>query len=179
MEDYQEFLSRLQKRGPRTHTIRHCLGSRDAFHWVRKNKWEALDGKHCDKLLYSRIISEVNKILAEQLLEGHRIEFPYQMGELVLNKTPNKVYFDENDEVKNTYGVDWKRTLEYWYENPEAADTHIPLKLIQKHRCFIRYYKRNAHFKNRLFYSFRTSKTLLKRMGKMIRTRKINAEILE
>jgi len=179
MTTYQEFLNKLQKRGSKPHTIRHCLGSRDAFHWVRKNKWEALDGKHCDKLLYSQIVSEVNRILSEKLLEGHMIEFPYQMGELVLNKLPTKVYFDENDEIKNTYGVNWKRTLEYWYENPEAAGTHIPLKWVQKHRYFIRYYKRDAHFRNRFFYTFRTSKSLLKRLGKMIQTRKINAEILE
>lgn len=175
---YQEFLNKLQKRGSKPHLIRHCLGARDAFHWVRKNRWEALDGRHCDKLLYSQIVSEVNRILSEQLLEGHMIEFPYQMGFLVLNKTPNKVYM-EDGKVKTTYNINWKRTLEYWYENPEAGNTHIPLKWVQKNKYFIRYYKRDAHFRNRFFYQFRANRSLMKRLGEMMKTRKINAEILE
>jgi hypothetical protein len=92
MCQYQEFVGKLQKRGSKPHKISHCLGARDAFNWVRRNHWESLKGKHIDKLLYSQIISEVHKVLVDMLPEGHEVEFPYQMGSLVLSCTPAKVF---------------------------------------------------------------------------------------
>ena len=97
MDQYQEFVGKLQKRGSKPHKISHCLGSRDAFHWVRKNHWEATGGKPIDKQLYSQIISEIHKVLVEAFLEGHEIEFPYQMGSLVLTRTPSKVFYEDGE----------------------------------------------------------------------------------
>lgn len=178
MEGFQEFLNNLQKRGSKPHHISHCLGTRDAWKWVRKNHWEALRGIHCEQSLYSKIINEVNLILSEQILEGHEIEFPHQMGKIVLSAVSSKVYIKDG-EVKNTYNIDWKKTLDYWYQNPEARESHKPIKWVQNNLYYIHYYKKHAHFNNRFFYQFRPNRSLLKKMGKVVQTRKIKAEILE
>lgn len=175
MEDYDSFLNTLQKRGSKPHHISHCYGSRDAWKWVRKNKWKELGGKPCDQSLYSNVISYVNQILAEKLLEGHEIVFPYQMGSLRLSSIQTKVSI-ENGKVKTNCCTDWKKTLEYWYEDKGAMEAHKTIKWVQKRLVFIRYYKRYATFKNRRFYSFRPNRSLIKTLGKTCARRALNAE---
>lgn len=177
-ESYQEYLNKLQKRGSKPHHIGHCLGTREAWKWVRKNHWKELKDTPCDSSLYSNIINSVNLMLIEQLFEGHSIEFPHQMGRIALTVTTPRVYMKDG-KVRDTYNQDWKKTLEYWYNNPEARKTHKPIKWVQKDCYFIRYYKDCAHFNNRFFYQFRPNRSLLKKMGNIVQTRKIKAETLE
>lgn len=176
MEQYQEFVGKLQKRGSKPHKIAHCFGARDAFHWVRANHWKATGGKTVDKLLYSQIISEVHKELAGMLLEGHEIEFPYKMGCLVLTRTPAKVTY-EKGELKTNYRTDWKKTLEYRYnEDPEG---HKRIKRVQPFIYSIRYHKKKATYHNRRFYMFRINRSLIKTLGAAIERQGIKAETVD
>ena len=175
MEDYDSFLNTLQKRGSKPHHISHCYGSRDAWKWIRKNKWKELDGKPCDQSLYSNVVSYVNQILVEKLLDGHEIVFPYQMGSLRVSSKQTNVTI-ENGSVKTNCSTDWKRTLEYWYEDEGAREAHKIIKWVQKRLVFIRYYKKAATFKNRRFYSFRPNRSLIKTLGKTYARRAISAE---
>ena len=175
-EEYQEFLNRLQKKGSKPHKIDHCFGSRDAFHWVRKNKWKATGGKHVDKLLYSQIVSEVNKALVEALLEGHEIEVPYQMGSLVLTRTKSKVFYVDG-ELKTNYRTDWKKTLDYrYYEDPEG---HKLVKKIQPFIYTIKYYKKGARYHNRKYYKFRPNRSLSLAVCAAIERGKMNVETIK
>lgn len=176
MDEYQEFVGKLQKRGSKPYRIGHCLGARDAFHWVRSHRWKATGDKPVDKLLYSQIVSEVNKVLAEMLLEGHDIEFPYQMGSLVLTRTPAKVRY-EDGELKTNYRTDWKKTLEYRFK--EDKEGHELIKRIQPFIYSIRYYKKRAKYHNRRFYSFRANRSLVRIVGAAIEMGKVYAETVK
>ena len=176
MDQYQEFVGKLQKRGSKPHKISHCLGSRDAFHWVRKNHWEATGGKPVDKQLYSQIISEIHKVLAEALIEGHEIELPYQMGSLTLVRTPSKVFY-EDGELKTNYRTDWKKTLEYRFNEDQGS--HIRVKRIQPYIYSVRYYKRKAKYHNQYFYLFRVNRSLARTLGAAVERGKVNVEQLE
>lgn len=176
--EYQEFLNSLQKRGSKPHHINHCLGSRDAWKWVRKNKWKALGGTPCHQSIYSAIVDTVNKILVEQLLEGHEIEFPHQMGTLKLISAPTKVYV-ENGELKTNYRTDWKKTLELWYEDEEARNSHKTVKKINSRNYSIKYDKSKARYANRRLYQFRANRSLSKELGRASESRKIIAESVE
>lgn len=176
MDEYQEFLGKLQKRGSKPHKISHCLGSRDAFHWVRKNKWKATGGNTVDKQLYSQIISEVHKVLVEAFLEGHELEFPYQMGSLVLTCTPAKVFYDEG-QLKTNYRTDWKKTLDYRFN--EDPDGHVLIKHIQPLIYTVKYYKRGARYHNRKFYNFRPNRSLLRVVGAALERGKLNVETIK
>ena len=173
--DYQEYLNKLQKRGSKPHRISHCLGARDAFHWVRANHWQATGGRAVDKLLYSQIITEVHKVLAEQLLEGHEIEFPYQMGCLIVSRMPAKVEY-EDGELKTNYRTDWKKTLEYRFH--EDPDGHKLIKRVQPFIYSIRYYKKKANYHNKRFYLFRANRSLVREMGAAVERGRMKAEEL-
>ena len=175
MDEFQEYLNKLQKRGSKPHKIRHCLGSRDAFHWVRKNKYKALEGTPCDKLLYSKIVSEVNKALVEMLLEGHQIDFPHKMGYLILTSSPARVAYKDG-ELKTNYMTDWKKTLQYMYENP---DSHKRIMRVQPLIYAIRYYKTGSPYHNRHFYTFRLNRSLAKKLGAAVEAGKLNTEVVD
>ncbi len=174
-DEYKEWLGKLQKWGSKPYRLGHCLGARDAFHWVRKNKWKALDGKPCDKLLYGKVISTVNQCLREMLLEGHQIEFPYQMGTILLSCYPAKIW-ESDGEYKTNYKVDWKKTLQYLWEDKEAMDNHPRIKRIEPRIYRVRYTKRKAHFQNRYFYLFRANRSLNRTLGRVSANQKIIAE---
>lgn len=178
MMEYQEFLHKLQKRGSKAHHIGHCLGTRDAFRWVRKNKWKLLGGQTCDMYLYSKIINSVNLQLIDSLFEGHTVIFPHQMGSLLLVSTEGGVAM-EGDEVKTNYKTDWKKTLQYWYEDEEARNSHKTVKCVQNRLYYIHYCKCGARYGNRGFYRFRPNRSLLKKLGKVLAERQVNTEILE
>ena len=173
MMSYQAFLNRLQKRGSKPHTISHCLGARDAWKWVRKNKWKLLGHYPVSHTLYSCIIDSVNKILVEQMLEGHRIDLPHKMGSLYLASVPARVAW-ESGELKTNYRTDWLKTLKLWYEDEEARESHKTVKRIQSDIVFIRYDKQKAVFTNRRFYVFRANRSLVRKVGKAIEERKVN-----
>lgn len=174
-ESYQEFVNRILNKGSHPHRLTHCLGTRDAWKWIRKNKWEALDGKPCDQLLYSKIINTVNKALVEQLLEGHEIEFPHQMGKLLISAVPTKLCY-KNGILKTNYRIDWAKTLALWHSDKEALNSRKPIKRVTNEIYFIRYNKKGAKFHNRRYYQFRQNRSLGNALGKLIRDGIVNAE---
>ena len=174
MTDYQQFLNQLQKRGSKPHTIGHCLGARDAWKWVRRNKWQRTKGRWVSQSLYSSIIDAVNQALAEQLIEGHEIELPMRMGSFYIASMSSKVVI-EDGQMKTNYRTDWLKTLKLWYEDEEARNTHRPIKRIQKDIYFIRYDKRKATFTNRRFYIFRANRSLVRKVGRAIEDGSIRA----
>ena len=164
MITYQEFLSRLQKRGSKPHTITHCLGARDAWKWLRRNKWHKTKGQPVSQSLYSSIIDRVNQLLVEQMLEGHEIELPHRMGSFYLASWPAKVSMKDG-ELKTNYRTDWLKTLKLFYEDEEARNLHKTVKRIQRDIVFIKWDKRKATFTNRRFYVFRANRSLVKKVG--------------
>lgn len=176
MEGYQEFLNKIQKKGSKKHSIGHCLGSRDAWKWVRKNKWELLGGNTCSSTLYASVVNAMNEMLIEKLLEGHPIEFPYQMGVLQLVSYEPSLN-TKDGKLTNTYPVDWKRTLECWYNDREMREKKMVVKRIQKRIIHIQYSKEKAKFKFRKYYNFRLNRSLTKLLGKRVANTKMNTLI--
>lgn len=176
MEGYQEFVNNLQKKGSKKHKIGHCLGSRDAWKWVRKNKWESLNGIPCSSTLYASVVNAMNEMLVEKLLEGYSVEFPYQMGVLQLISYEPSIKNKEGKLI-NSYPVDWKKTLECWYEDREMMEKKMVIKRIQKRVVHIQYSKEKAKFKFRKYYNFRLNRSLAKLLGKRATNTKMNTLI--
>lgn len=173
---YKEFLKNVQKQGSKPHTISHCLGARDAWKWVRKNKWSLLKGNACSSSTYGAVIDEVNKVLSEKLLEGHSIVLPHQMGILKLVAIHSKLSFKDG-KLENNYRTDWKKTLEYWYEDEEAFREKKCIKRVQKLLYAIKYLKASARYKNQKYYQFRLNRSLVRALGNKIENEKLNALI--
>ena len=173
MEAYQEYLNKLQKRGSKPHKLSHCLGARDAWKYIRKNKWAALKGFKCHSELYSNVIDTVNLLIVDYLLEGHEIEFPYQMGSIRLISTPVKLEV-VNGKLMNNYRVDWKKTLRCWYEDPSMAKQGKVVKRISKNICSIEYSKLKARYKGKSYYMFRANRSLVRAVGRGLEKGRIN-----
>lgn len=173
---YQEFLNDIQKKGSKPHHIGHCLGARDAWKWVRKNKWKLLKGHKFCPQLYGALIGRVNTLLIEKLLEGHQIVLPHLMGSLELVGTPAKLK-EEKGKLKTNYRVDWKKTLECWYNDEEARNERIKVKRIQKYLYSIKYSKSTSNYRNQKFYNLRLNRSLVRTLGKKIENEKLNALI--
>lgn len=72
----------------RTKALNVELGIKDIYKYYRSNLYVT---KH-DKVLYkeySKIIYAVNKKIAEKLLEGKYIKFPYNLGKFYIRKVKN------------------------------------------------------------------------------------------
>ena len=174
--EYHEFLQEVQKPGSKPHTISHCLGSRDAWKWVRKSKWKPLKGYRCSSSLYSEIINEMNLYNLEQLLAGHQVILPHQMGALELIGVSPKVSFEEGS-VKSNYRIDWQKTLQYWYEERDARVEKKLVKRVQGIIPSLRYSKKQARYKNQKFYQFRPNRSVVRLLGRKAENEKINALI--
>lgn len=162
--EYQEFLNQLQKRGSKPHKLGHCLGTRDAWKWVRHNKWKKTGGEAVDQLLYSKVINEVNQILVEQMIEGHIFDMPFQMGSFLIASKPARVEMVDGELLTN-YRTDWQKTLQYFYEDIEGRNKHKTIKRIQPDIYYIKYSKRGANYHNRVFYRFRANRSFVKKLG--------------
>lgn len=173
---YKEYLNTIQKKGSKPHHITHCLGARDAWKWIRKNDWELLCGQQCSSSLYGKVISTVNKEIINKLLEGHWIFLPHRMGLLAVAAIPTKVFY-KGGKLKDNYRIDWKKTLEYWYEDSEARENKRCIKRINDYLYDVRYSKSSACYKNQKFYNFRANRSLVRTLGKKIENEKINAII--
>lgn len=174
--EYQEFLNKLHRNGSKPHNISHCLGAREAWKWVRKNRWKSLKGQKCSSSTYGAVIDKVNKLIVESMFEGHEIVLPYQMGAFKLAATPAKVDIKDGC-IKSNYRIDWKKTLEYWYNDAEAKRQRKHVKRIQKYIYSILYSKEKAAYRNQRYYQFRPNRSLVRTLGRKIDNQKLNALI--
>jgi hypothetical protein len=177
METYDEFIARLQKRGSKPFKISRCLGARDAWKWVRHNKWEPMKGMKVSSSLYGSIVKAFHIELIQLLLEGKEIEFPYQMGSLKVVNNPVRIK-ERQGKIYTNYRMDWPETLKCWYENPELGKKRIPVKRVQSSIYSIRYSKQKARYKHFHLYSFRPNRSLVRTFWGAVENGEIKASHL-
>ena len=97
------------------------------------------------------------------------------MGNLILTRTPAKVFY-EGGELKTNYRTDWKKTLDYRYN--EDRNGHQRIKRVQPFIYKIKYYKRKANYHNRRFYLFRANRSLVRRVGAAVERQGMKVETI-
>jgi hypothetical protein len=108
---------------------------------------------------YSKIIRRINELLSDTLLQGSIIKFPYNMGSLCIYSNSKKLYMKDNKLI-NTSTVDWTKTIELWYNDEKARNKK---SLVKRHNSTIYkvvYSTTSRGYRNRQYYSFRTSRNL-------------------
>lgn len=167
--DIDDFKKRVTRVGSHSHKVPHCVGTREAWRHIRRNKWKDL-GEPVESSLYSEIINLMNKELVGEMLEGHVIRFPYGMGSMKVVDKPVRI----NPNGRNNCLVDWKGTLEWWYSDPKAHEARKVLKRLSKSVVKASFHKGN--FTNRRFWSFRFNRNLKRHISRLSNKMRFNAK---
>lgn len=171
-ESYDEYRKRLLRVYDKKHYgINKCHGIKEAFRWVRKNKWLNI-GEPVDECLFYEVVRRVNNEMVKAILNSDEVIFPYRMGRLLLvGKDSFLGYF--NGKVVTNRGIDWKETLKLWYEDEECERKSVFVRHDVDSKYRLLFDRKYARFNNRSFYHFRTNRSLKKKIVEIIKEGKI------
>lgn len=174
MEEFKnEMVPSRTGKGKRSITVTNSWGVKQAWQLIRKNRWFNLPRPVNEHEFYS-ILRQVNLLLAEEIVKGNNVKFPERMGELELHKYEVGVSFVDG-KLKNTYPVDWGKTWELWYKDPEAFKQKITLHQENPYCYHVKYLKKNATYENKQFYQFQLNQKVRKKLSKNIKQGKVDA----
>ena len=174
MQDNSDFRNKVLKRNkPRKQIISGSYGVYDAYRWIRKNGWLNIGRPITTKQFYY-IIREINKALVQSFLEGHDVKFPYSMGKLMLLKREPKVFY-KDDQLVNNHRVDWDKTLNLWNEDEESYRKKALVRAIEQNIFYISYIKKNATYKNKVYFKFRPMRSFKLLLKDKIKNKEIDA----
>lgn len=153
-EGFAEFQSRIVKRNGvgKKCKVRGSWGVYNAYKKMRKNGWYDIGRPLKEKEFYA-IIRGVNDLLAKEVANGNTIVFPHRMGFLELRKFQTGVSIVKG-KLKNTYPIDWNKTIRLWYEDQEAYRDKLLLRDEQPWVYHVKYSKANHPYENNNFYQF-------------------------
>lgn len=165
--EFEKFVNKVTKKdSPKKAKIRNSWGVYDCYRDIRKHHWYNIERPLKDHEFYS-IIRGVNKLLAKEIALGNDVKLPSNMGSLELRKFKPGVKFKKG-KLKNTYPIDWMKTLQLWYDDDEAR---INKTLVRDERDYIFYVKYNKHksnYANQSFYEFAINRFIKKELRKNI-----------
>ena len=125
--DLKEFRKEtLKLKGGHKSLINNSNGTKEAWRWIKKNKWLNI-GQPITEAQFGQIVKMINAELQDQLLKGKDVTFPNRMGRLEVRKYKSKLEIIDNKVVTNL-PIDWKRTLELWWEDKEARNAKTMIR---------------------------------------------------
>ena len=171
METLEEFKTAELKRGrKRDFRVTNSFGVYDCYKHIRKNHWYNIGRPVTEKEFYA-IIRGINLMLADNLANGISVKFPEGMGMLELRKWERGVSIVDG-KLKIGYPIDWQKTWQLWYEDPEAYRSKTLLRNEDKHTYSVRYLKHNANYENKTFYQFVLNRSIKKQLKDNIKNGK-------
>lgn len=160
---------RSMVRGPQApqQKVRNSWGVYDYYKYYRKTKPKGHEYVLTESQ-YFAIIRKINQKLADQLLRYEPVQLPLQMGVIEIFRKP------VNDQIvdgrlKTDRLIDWDKTLELWYNDPEEYKKKTLIRYEWKEKFLIKYFFSKALFTNRSFYEFRANKSLAERLMKQVK----------
>lgn len=159
---------------PRKHKIRGSLGIRDAFLFIQRNKWFDI-GRPVTEQQFQRIIREIHNLLADEIMDGRPVIFPEGMGCIEVRKT-NITFKKVNGKIKTNYPVDWDKTLELWYNDPEEFKKKTIVRDTEhKEKFKILYNRENANYNNKSYYQFKLGRSVFRIVANNFKQGKFDA----
>lgn len=171
--DYNEFANKIRKtRGPKKMKVTSSWGVYDAYKHIRKQGWYDIERPLKEHEFYS-IIRGVNNLLAEEIVKGNTVAFPYRMGKLELRKHKVGVSI-EKGKLKNTYPIDWDKTVKLWYDDEEERKKKTLVRIENTTSYYVKYDKRKSTYENKNFYQFVLNQSVKRALSKNISKGKID-----
>ena len=164
--EFKDFKNNIVKANThKVFTVTNSYGIRQAWRYLVKDK--KIDQSTISEHKFNEVIKEMHKAFVEYILKGHDIKLPHGMGTLEIRKTVHSPRYKGNKLI-NPYPIDWNNTLKLWYQDKEAFENKILIRLENKTVFRILYNKKNAQYKNQVYYKFtpaRSFKLLLKKQA--------------
>lgn len=175
--DYREFKQEVQKVDKsRIHKVTGSIGVYQSYKWIRKHKWLDI-GRPLKEGEFYRIVRRINNYLAEELSRGREIRLPHRMGSLEIRKRPTRVAIVDGKLV-TSLPIDWDKTLKLWYEDKEAFDNKILVRIETEEVFKVYYNKQNANYNNKSFYEFKPNREIKRKLSKHAREGNLDAYLL-
>lgn len=176
--ELSEFRKKVVKAEEKKHhfKVTNSNGTKEAWRWIKKNKWLNI-GQPITELELGTIVKTINLALQDQLLNGKDILLPNRMGRIEIRKFKAKLEYKDGKVITNL-PVDWKRTLDLWWEDEECHKAKTLIRYEDTERFAIYYNKGLANFNNKSFYRFIPTRTLKRKLKKQITNGKFDALIL-
>ena len=165
--DFEEFRNTVcRSREKKTAKVRNSWGVYDAYKAIRKENWYDIGRPLKEHEFYS-IIRGINKLLAEEIINGREVNFPCWMGKLELRKSPRGVSIVDG-KLKNTYPINWYETMRLWFEDEEEMKKKTLLRIEDKYAFQVKYNKFKANYENKSFYDFALNRGIKKALKEKI-----------
>lgn len=175
--DYREFKQEVQKVDKsRIHKVTGSIGVYQSYKWIRKHKWLDI-GRPLKEGEFYRIVRRINSYLAEELSRGREIRLPHRMGSLEIRKRPTRVAIVDGKLV-TSLPIDWDKTLKLWYEDKEAFDNKVLVRIETEEVFKVYYNKQNANYNNKSFYEFKPNREIKRKLSKHAREGNLDAYLL-
>ena len=158
-QKFKEFIAQVKKvKGNRKHQITNSYGVIDGFNYYKTIK---PNNKEYNITIqdYRKLIRQINKRLAEALLEEGQIILPHALGRLEIRKYKPSVKF-KNGKILNTMPIDWNSTLSLWHQDEESRNNKQLVRKIESWIYRIHYNRYKADYSNKSFYKFHTNRNL-------------------
>lgn len=124
---------------------------------------------------FGKVVRDVFILIGESLLAGNIIELPFKLGSLSVELRQSQPYFDNDGNFINNAPVHWGNTKKLWEVDPEARQNKTLVRCENSKIFYIKYYKRKARYHNKKYISFKTSRTLKKKMAQLAYTDTLQA----
>ena len=171
-KDFSQFSGKITGK-KKIHKVTNSWGIYAIYKHIRKNRWYNIGRPLKEGEFYS-IIRRVNELIAENIANGISFKMPERMGTLELRKSEVGVSF-VNGKLRNTYIIDWNKTLKLWFEDEEARKNKTLLRNEDKWLYHVVYNKRDATYENCSFYEFTLNNFLKKALSDNIKQGKTDA----
>ena len=154
----QEFKNKIKKvKSSRKYKVTGSIGNYDVYKQIRKNKWSGID-PISEKDFYS-IIRQMNKAMAQCLINGEEVILPCHMGTLEIRKALRKLVIKDG-KLRTNSPIDWNATLSLWYNDEEAQQQRLLVRNPNNEIFKVYYNKGKASYTNKSFYSFSLNRTI-------------------
>lgn len=162
LEEYKKQVKKVKQ--SRVHKITNSYGAMDYYRYYRKHRPKESKYILTDSQYYA-IIRSVNQKLADKIAYGQSVTLPRRMGEIEVLKNNGNLKLSSDGKVIKKMRIDWDKTLQLWYEDPEARQNKQCVRFESLYNYKISYRRTNTRYKNAWYMTFQPNRLLKKRVS--------------
>lgn len=167
IEDVEEFKKTIKKvSGKRNITITNSYGNNEAYYNYKRQSEAKLSSKQ-----FRDLITNVNKLIAEELVTTGSIILPVGLGTLTIT-AKERIPVMKNGKLIYNAPIDWNKTLELWATDPESKVAKTLVRVPPGWTYTLKFYTSRRDFKNRRYIQFNFSRSVKQALNKRIKAKK-------